>query len=68
MKLKMLLVLLVAFAAGTYVFRDGVGLVIFLVLGIAVLVQLIRVAIGNAGGKTLKTLWKAFLDAFWGIG
>ena len=68
MQLTVLILLLAAFAAGTYVFRDGVGLVVFLVLGIATLVQLVRVATGNASSGTLAKLWAAFKDAFWGIG
>ena len=68
MKRVILPLLLVAFVAGAYVFRDGIGLVVLLFLGIAVLVRAIRIAVGNASNKSLKDLWAAFKDAFWGIG
>ena len=60
--------LLVAWLLAAYVFRDGLGLVVFLVLGLATFLQLVRVAIAGGKRKTLKDLWGAFKDAFWGIG
>lgn len=51
-----------------YAFRDGLGLVVFLVFGVATFVQLIRVALRGGDNKTLRKLWSAFKDAFWGIG
>jgi hypothetical protein len=41
-QLAALCVLLVAILAGAYLFRDGLGLVVFLILGLATLVQLFR--------------------------
>ncbi|MGY0653031.1 hypothetical protein ACW7GZ_14470 [Luteimonas sp. A537] len=61
-------ILLAAFVGGAVVFRDSLGLVIFLLLGLAVLAQIIRVALSNGDGRTLGTLWRALKDAFWGIG
>ena len=55
-------------AIGIYVFRDGIGLVVFGVLGVAVLIQLVVVAFDRGSSKALKDLWSAFKDAFWGIG
>ena len=60
--------LLAAFGLGLYIFRDGIGLVVFLLVGLAALVQLVRVVAGSGSSKTLKDLWSAFKDAFWGIG
>jgi hypothetical protein len=60
--------LVVAFAAAAFIFRDGLGLLIFAALGLAALVQLFRVAFMRGRKETLKELWKAFKDAFWGIG
>jgi hypothetical protein len=60
--------LLAAFGLGLYIFRDGIGLVVFLLVGLAALVQLVRVIAGFGSSKSLKDLWSAFKDAFWGIG
>lgn len=59
--------LTVVWLAAAYIFRDSLGLVVFLVLGIATLVQLFRVAVLQGNGKVLKGLWSAFKDAFWGL-
>ena len=60
--------LAIAAVGSLFLFRDGIGMVVFLALGFAIFVQLIRVALGSGKGKTLKQLWGAFKDAFWGIG
>jgi hypothetical protein len=60
--------LTVATAAGLYIFRDGFGLVVFILVGLATLVQLIRVIAGFGRTGTLKTWWSALKDAFWGMG
>ena len=59
---------LAAFVLAFLLFRDGLGIFIFLVAGIVFLVQLIRVGIGMSSSKTLKTLWDFLKDAFWGMG
>ena len=58
------LALLLVLAA---VFRESLGLVVFLALAAAVLVQLLRVAVGNARPASAKQLACAIRDAFWGI-
>jgi len=63
-----LAVLLIAAAGCFLVFRDGFGLIVFLALGLASLIQLFRVVLANGSSKTLSGLWSAFKDAFWGIG
>jgi len=60
--------LAVAAVTSLRLFRDGIGIVVFLALGAATVVQLVRVALGSGNGKTLRRLWDAFKDAFWGIG
>ena len=60
--------LAVFWLAAAWVFRDGLGLVIFLVLAIAVIIQLLRVVFLGSSRRSLKALWKALGDAFWGIG
>ncbi|WP_332937426.1 hypothetical protein [Lysobacter sp. CCNWLW3] len=67
-QLAVLLSLFVAFLIGSVIFRDSIGLVVFLLIGVAVLVQTVRVALRVGSGKSLRTLWAAFKDAFWGIG
>ena len=67
-ELVILIALIAALILGWLLFREGLGFVVFLVLGIAAFIQLIRVALGSGRSKTLKTLWQAFKDAFWGIG
>lgn len=59
--------LAVVWLAAAYIFRDSLGLVVFLVLGVATLVQLTRVAVFGSNGKVLKGLWSALKDAFWGM-
>ena len=59
--------LAVVWLAAAYIFRDSLGLVVFLILGIATLVQMVRVAVLSGNGKTLKGLWSALKDAFWGM-
>jgi hypothetical protein len=61
-------VLVVIWLVAAYIFRDSLGLVVFLILGVATLMQLIRVAMLGGKRKTLKELWSAFKDAFWGVG
>ncbi len=67
-EIVVLVCLVVAAAGSLFLFRDGIGIVVFLALGLATFVQLIRVALGSGKDKTLKQLWGAFKDAFWGIG
>jgi hypothetical protein len=59
---------LAIFAVAAFVFRDGLGLLVFFGLVLALLVQLVRVALSRGRGETLKKLWSAVKDAFWGIG
>ncbi|KRD79831.1 hypothetical protein ASE43_02730 [Lysobacter sp. Root983] len=63
-----LLVLAIFWFGVACAFRDGLGLVVFLALGLATIVQLIRVALRGGDNKTLRQLGSAFKDAFWGIG
>ena len=63
-----LLGLLAALAAAAFLLRDVLGLLVFLGLVIALLVQLIRFAFLRGRRETLKKLWDAVKDAFWGIG
>ncbi|KAF1706967.1 hypothetical protein [Pseudoxanthomonas sacheonensis] len=63
-----LVALVVVFAIAAFIFRDGLGLLIFAALGFAALVQLFRVAFLRGRTETLKKIWIAFKDAFWGIG
>ena len=58
------LALLLVLAA---VFRESLGLVVFLALAAALLVQLLRVAVGKARPASAKQLARALRDAFWGI-
>ncbi|HCH0556337.1 TPA: hypothetical protein NKO30_006467 [Pseudomonas aeruginosa] len=44
------------------------GLPVFAALVVALLVQCIRLAFSRGRSKTLKQLWDAVKDAFWGIG
>lgn len=60
--------LAIAAIGALLVFRDDIGLLVFVVLGAIVLVQLVRFALGSGSSRTLKRLWDAFKDAFWGIG
>jgi hypothetical protein len=60
--------LLAVFAIAAFVFRDGLGLLVFTGLVLALLVQLLRVAFLRGRNETLKKLWGAVKDAFWGIG
>jgi hypothetical protein len=60
--------LLAVFAVAAFVFRDGLGLLVFVGLVLALLVQLFRVAFLRGRSETLKKLWDAVKDAFWGIG
>ena len=61
------LVLLAMFAVAAFVFRDGLGLLVFFALVLALLVQLLRVAFLRERQETTKKLWNAVKDAFWGI-
>ena len=67
-ELAILTALILAMLLGWFIFRAELGLVVFLALGVAVFVQLIRVALGSGQSKTLKALWQALKDGFWGIG
>ncbi|WP_434212652.1 hypothetical protein [[Pseudomonas] boreopolis] len=60
--------LLIALLVAAYIFRDSFGLFFFLIVGFATLIQFLRVVVRGGGHKTLKDLWSAFRDAFWGIG
>ena len=60
--------LLAVFAVAAFVFRDGLGLLVFVGLVLALLVQLFRVAFLRGRSETLKKLWDAVKAAFWGIG
>ena len=60
--------LTIAAIGALLVFRDGIGLLVFVLLGAIVLVQLARFALDSGSSRTLKRLWDAFKDAFWGIG
>lgn len=44
------------------------GLLVFAALVVAPLVQCVRLAPARGRSKTLKKLWDAVKDAFWGIG
>lgn len=60
--------LLAALAAATFLLREALGLLVFAALVVALLVQCIRLAFSRGRSKTLKQLWDAVKDAFWGIG
>jgi len=60
--------LLTAFVVAAFVFRDGLGILVFAALVLALLTQLLRVAVWRGRTETLKKLWGAVKDAFWGIG
>ena len=60
--------LLIVFAIAAFIFRDALGFIIFVVLGLAILVQLFRMAFMRGRKETLKKLWGFFKDAFWGMG
>ena len=67
-QIAILLGLLAAFGLGVYIFQDGIGLIVFLLVGCAAAIQLVRVVVRSGSLKALKDLWSAFKDAFWGIG
>jgi hypothetical protein len=60
--------LLAVFAIAAFVFRDGLGPLVFVGLVLALLVQIFRVAFLRGRIEILKILWDAVKDAFWGIG
>lgn len=60
--------LLALLAVAAFVLKDGLGLLVFIGLVLALLVQLLRVAFLRGRNETLKELWGAVKDAFWGIG
>ena len=60
--------LLAALAVAAFVFKDALGLLVFAGLVVALLVQFFRVAFLRGRSETLKKLWGAVKDAFWGIG
>ncbi|WP_165424097.1 hypothetical protein [Pseudoxanthomonas winnipegensis] len=55
-------------AAAAFLFREALGLLVFAALVVAPLVQCVRLAFARGRSKTLKKLWDAVKDAFWGIG
>jgi len=59
---------LAALAVAAFVFKDALGLLVFAGLVVALLVQFFRVAFLRGRSETLKKLWGAVKDAFWGIG
>jgi Integral membrane protein (DUF2244). len=59
---------LVVLAAAAFVFRGGLGLLVFIGLVLALLVQLLRVVFLRGRKETLKKLWDEVKDAFWSIG
>ena len=59
--------LTIVWITAAYLFRDSLGLVVFLVLGVVTFAQLVRVAVFGGNGKVLKGLWSALKDAFWGM-
>lgn len=59
--------LLAALAAAAFLFGDALGLLVFAALLVALLVQCIRLAFSRGRSETLKKLWDAVKDAFWGI-
>ena len=62
------LAILAGLAIATFVFRDSLGIWIFVVVGLAAFVQLFRVLFLRGDSGILKKLWDALKDAFWGIG
>ena len=60
--------ILVGFVVAAFVFRERLGLWVFAALALATVIQLIRVIVLRGKGETLKKLWSALKDAFWGIG
>jgi len=60
--------ILIGFVIAAFVFRENLGLWVFAVLALAAVIQLIRVMLLRGKRETLKTLWSALKDAFWGIG
>ena len=63
-----ILAVLAGFLIATFIFRDSLGFWTFLVVGLAALVQLFRVMFLSGDSGTLKKLWDALKDLFWGIG
>ena len=63
-----LVAVLAGFAIASFVFRDSLGILIFLAVGLATIVQLVRVVFLRGETGTHKKLWDAFKDAFWGMG
>ena len=62
------LAVLAGFVIAAFVFRESLGLWIFLAVGLAVLIQLFRVLFLRGDSGLLKKLWDALKDGFWGIG
>ena len=60
--------LLAALATAAFLFRGALGFLVFVVLVVALLIQLIRFAFLRGRRETLQKLWDAVKDAFWGIG
>ncbi len=63
-----LVAVLAGFAIAAFVFRESLGILIFLAVGLATIVQLVRVVFLRGETGTLKKLWDALKDAFWGMG
>lgn len=61
------LVILVIFSIAGFVFKDALGLIGFIVLLLATLLQLARVLFFRGSRKTLKQLWAAIRDVVWGL-
>lgn len=59
---------LLAFAAASFIFRESLGLIVFLGLAVATVAQLVRMMFFRGRALTLRKLWEAVKDAFWGIG
>jgi hypothetical protein len=62
------LAVLAGLVIATFVFRDSLGLWVFIVVGLAALVQLFRVVFLRGDSGILRKLWDALKDGFWGIG
>ena len=59
---------LAGFAFAAFVFKDSLGILVFLAIGLATIIQLFRVLLLRGKVETLKKLWGALKDAFCGMG
>ena len=55
------------FAVAAFVFRDNLGLVGAVVIGVAAIVQLIRIILLRGSWSKFKSLFKEFLNALSGL-